>query len=81
MPDENVVAGRALFATNCVACHSGSKWTKSSTQPYQNNPTFADIPLAANVFAEGREPPLDQNLTVAGPQIVLNAQSQIKNPG
>ena len=66
----DVQLGRQLFADNCSACHSGDKWTKSSILDYQNNPTFAGNPLAANFFAQGREPALDPNLTVGGPQII-----------
>lgn len=73
MPKPDVVAeqqGRELFATNCSSCHGGDKWTKSSILAYQNNPTFAADPLGANFFAVGKEPALDPNLTVGGPQIV-----------
>ncbi|MCG8317710.1 MAG: beta-propeller fold lactonase family protein [Pseudomonadales bacterium] len=66
----DVQLGRQLFADNCSSCHSGDKWTKSSVLEYQNNPTFAGNPLAANFFAQGREPALDPNLTVGGPQII-----------
>jgi len=72
MPDPepaSLVAGRTAFEQKCAACHAGSKWTKSSTALYQNDPTFAGNPLAANFFAVGKEPALDSNLTVAGPQI------------
>lgn len=66
--------GRQVFADNCSACHAGEKWTKSTVLAYQNNPTFAGNPLAANFFAQGKEPPLDANLTVGGPQIISVAQ-------
>jgi hypothetical protein len=63
--------GRSVFEANCSSCHGGKKWTKSQTAPlYQNNPTFAKNPLAANFFAVGKEPALDANLTVGGPQII-----------
>ncbi len=63
--------GRSVFEANCSSCHGGTKWTKSQTAPlYQNNPTFAKNPLAANFFAAGKEPALDANLTVGGPQII-----------
>ena len=65
--------GRQLFADNCSACHGGDKWTKSSILAYQNNPTFNNDPLGANFFAQGREPALDPNLTVGGPQIIALA--------
>ncbi|MEE2733568.1 MAG: beta-propeller fold lactonase family protein [Pseudomonadota bacterium] len=64
---------RPLFDANCSACHGGDKWTKSSIQHYQNNPTFNNDPLGANFFAQGREPALDANLTVGGPQIIALA--------
>ncbi len=74
MPDiENatiLASGRETFESYCASCHGGEKWTKSSTAVYQNNPTFAANPLAANFFAQGREPAIDPSLTVAGPQIV-----------
>ena len=73
-PDSDAeYTGRQLFAANCSSCHGGEKWTKSSVLAYQNNPTFAANPLAANFFAQGRQPALDPNLTVAGPQIVALA--------
>ena len=74
MPSISDVAyneGRETFATYCATCHVGEKWTKSTISAYQNNPTFASNPLAANFFANGREPAIDPNLTVGGPQIVL----------
>ena len=71
-------AGRELFAQHCVACHGGDKWTKSTISPYQNNPTFANNPLAANFFAASKEPPLDPNLTVGGPQIIVVNQNGVE---
>ena len=66
-----LASGRSVFESNCSSCHGGKKWTKSQTAPlYQNNPTFAKNPLAANFFAAGKEPALDENLTVGGPQII-----------
>lgn len=67
--DETLANGRHTFTTYCSACHGGEKWTKSSIENYTNNPTFAANPLGANFFAAGKEPALDANLTVAGPQI------------
>lgn len=77
MPEISTAAytqGRAAFETYCIDCHVGEKWTKSTISGYQNNPTFAANPLAANFFADGREPALDPLLTVAGPQIVSVTQ-------
>jgi YVTN family beta-propeller protein len=34
-----VVAGREVFAKNCVSCHGGAKWTKSQVL-YLNNPAL-----------------------------------------
>lgn len=62
--------GRQIFELACADCHGGEKWTKSTIAGYETNPTFAANPLGANFFADGREPPLDPRLTVAGPQIV-----------
>lgn len=75
MPDpadaHALAEGRTLFEANCASCHGGEKWTKSRTAPfYQNNPTFASDPLAANFFTAGKEPALDANLKVGGPQII-----------
>ncbi|GLS24985.1 beta-propeller fold lactonase family protein [Marinibactrum halimedae] len=73
MPDIEDAAvlaqGRETFESHCASCHGGEKWTKSTVTAYQNNPTFNGNPLTANFFAAGREPALDPNLTVAGPQI------------
>lgn len=73
MPSISDVAyteGRETFVRYCATCHVGEKWTKSTISAYQNNPTFASNPLGANFFANGREPALDPNLTVGGPQII-----------
>jgi len=74
MPDNEdtfaIDSGRNLFTTNCASCHGGEKWTKSSIALYDNNPTFELNPLGANFFADGKVPPVDPDLTVAGPQIV-----------
>ena len=79
MPDIDndiiLASGRESFETYCASCHNGDKWTKSTTSAYQNNPTFAANPLGPNFFADGREPALDPNLTVAGPQIVSVANN------
>ncbi len=62
-------AGRAVFTTQCAACHGGAKWTKSRTAPvFGNNPTFAEDPIGANFFAGVT--PIDTGVTAAGPQIV-----------
>ena len=69
--DADVLAsGRDAFVENCASCHGGEKWTKSSIADYENNPTFNANPLGANFFAIGREPAIDPNLNVGGPQIV-----------
>ena len=67
---EALASGRDTFEENCASCHGGEKWTKSSIAAYENNPTFNANPLGANFFAVGREPAIDPNLSVGGPQIV-----------
>lgn len=67
---EALASGRDAFEERCASCHGGEKWTKSSIAAYDNNPTFNANPLAANFFAVGREPAIDPNLNVGGPQIV-----------
>jgi YVTN family beta-propeller protein len=63
------LAGRAVFTTNCAACHGGAKWTKSRTSPlFTNNPTFAEDPIGVNFFAGVK--PIDTGVAAAGPQIV-----------
>ncbi|MBX2857410.1 MAG: beta-propeller fold lactonase family protein [Cellvibrionaceae bacterium] len=61
-------AGRAVFESFCGSCHSGPKWTKSSTARYQTNPTFTVNPLGSDFFTGIS--PVDPNLTVVGPQIL-----------
>lgn len=36
---DQVAAGREVFASNCVSCHGGAKWTKSQVL-YLNNPAL-----------------------------------------
>ena len=64
----DVAAGRQLFAANCSSCHGGTKWTKSSTSFYENDPTFAVNPIGNDFFAGVL--PLDPSLVVKGPQIL-----------
>lgn len=68
--DANATASaRNTFEAYCSACHGGAKWTKSSINRFDTNPTFETDPLGANFFAQGGVKPIDPTLSVAGPQI------------
>ncbi len=72
--DFPLVRARQLFEDNCASCHGGVNWTKSSTTPYLNNPTFTENPIGSGFFtagpAPGQVPSLDLRLTVGGSSIV-----------
>ncbi len=57
--------GRTVFASNCVSCHGGPKWTKSQIL-YRDNPAFNRDPTAAPVPGV----PLDPGVMNTANQIV-----------
>lgn len=75
-PDQSfpLQQANAVFDSNCASCHGGAKWTKSSTSPYINNPTFVENPIGAGFFTAGpqpgRVPTLDSRIVAGGSTIV-----------